>query len=178
MTYRVNAGYIPPDSWVHDPEVGGGRILGEVCHFLDFLLFMAGAAPVRVQATAISGSLGKYRPDDNLAFTLACADGSVGSVIYTAKGSKAFSRERFEVFGEDSVAVIEDFRRGQFIKGGRSRQVKKLSMDLGYQAEIAHFFREAAGGGDYRQAFDDYAASTRLTLKAAAALRTGETMLL
>ena len=72
MTYRVNAGYIPDDSWVHDPEVGGGRLSGEVCHFIDFLLYMADSEPVQVSATAIAGSTGKYRPDDNLAITLTC----------------------------------------------------------------------------------------------------------
>jgi predicted dehydrogenase len=141
MTYRVNAGYIPDDSWVHDPEVGGGRLLGEVCHFIDFIQFMAEAEPVQVQARSIRGETGKYRPDDNLVITLTLADGSVGSIIYTAKGSKAFSRERFEVFGEESVGVIEDFRRGQIVRGGAGRTLKKLSMDMGYAAELAFFLR-------------------------------------
>ncbi len=123
-----------------------------------------------------AGSLGKYRPDDNLAITLTCKDGSLGTIIYTAKGSKSFSRERFEVFCEDSVAVIEDFRRGQLVQGGRTRQLKKLSMDMGYQAEMEFFFRQGPGCADYRQQFNSYVASTRLTLKAVEALRTGETV--
>ncbi len=176
MTYRVNAGYIPGESWVHDPEVGGGRLLGEVCHFLDFLLYMTDSEPAQVSARAIAGALGKYRPDDNLAITLTCKDGSLGTIIYTAKGSKAFSRERFEVFCEDSVAVIEDFRRGQLVRDGRTRHLKKLSMDLGYQAELEFFLREGPGRADYRQWFKNYVATTRLTLKAAEALRTGETV--
>jgi predicted dehydrogenase/threonine dehydrogenase-like Zn-dependent dehydrogenase len=178
MTYRVNAGYIPDESWVHDPEVGGGRIHGEVCHFLDFLLYMADAEPVQVQAAAISGGLGKYRPDDNLAITLTLKDGSVGTIIYTAKGSKSFSRERFEVFCEDSVAIIEDFRRGQLVQGGRTRQLKKLSMDMGYQAEMEVFLRKAPAPADYRRWFDSYVAATRLTFKTVEALRTGETVTL
>ncbi len=176
MIYRVNAGYIPAESWVHDPEVGGGRIHGEVCHFLDFLLYMADSEPVQVQATAISGSLGKYRPDDNLSITLTLKDGSVGTIIYTAKGSKSFSRERFEVFCEDSVGIIEDFRRGQLIQGGRTRQLKKLSMDMGYQAEMEVFLRAAPAPAHYHQWFSSYLASTRLTLMAVEALRTGETL--
>jgi predicted dehydrogenase/threonine dehydrogenase-like Zn-dependent dehydrogenase len=176
MIYRVNAGYIPVESWVHDPEVGGGRIHGEVCHFLDFLLYMANSEPVQVHTTAISGSLGKYRPDDNLSITLTLKDGSVGTVIYTAKGSKSFSRERFEVFCEDSVGIIEDFRRGQLVQGGRTRQLKKFSMDMGYQAEMEVFLRGAPAPADYHQWFSSYVASTRLTLKAVEALRTGETV--
>jgi predicted dehydrogenase/threonine dehydrogenase-like Zn-dependent dehydrogenase len=174
MLYRVNAGYIPDESWVHDPEVGGGRIHAEVCHFLDFLLFMADSEPVQVHTTAISGSLGKYRPDDNLAISLTFKDGSVGTVIYTAKGSKSFSRERFEVFCEESVGVIEDFRRGQLVQGGRTRPLKKLSMDMGYQAEMEVFLRSTPASAHYRQLFESYLASTRLTLKAAESLRTGE----
>ena len=176
MIYRVNAGYVPGDSWVHDPEVGGGRINGEVCHFLDFLLYMADSEPVQVHATAISGSLGKYRPDDNLSITLTLEEGSVGTIIYTAKGSKSFSRERFEVFCEDSVGIIEDFRRGQLVQGGRTRQLKKFSMDMGYQAEMQVFLRNAPAQAHYRQWFNGYMASTRLTLKTVEALRTGETV--
>jgi predicted dehydrogenase/threonine dehydrogenase-like Zn-dependent dehydrogenase len=174
MLYRVNAGYIPDESWVHDPEVGGGRLHAEVCHFLDFLLFMADSEPVQVHTYAISGSLGKYRPDDNLAISLTFKDGSVGTIIYTAKGSKSFSRERFEVFCEESVGVIEDFRRGQLVQGGRTRPLKKLSMDMGYQAEMELFLRSTPAPAHYRQLFESYLASTRLTLKAAESLRTGE----
>lgn len=176
MIYRVNAGYVPGDSWVHDPEVGGGRLHGEVCHFLDFLLYMAGSEPVQVHATAISGSLGKYRPDDNLSITLTLKDGSVGTIIYTAKGSKSFSRERFEVFCEESVGIIEDFRRAQLVQGGRTRQLKKFSMDMGYQAEMEVFLRRTPTPAYYYQWFNSYLASTRVTLKAVEALRTGETL--
>ncbi|MGB8992803.1 MAG: bi-domain-containing oxidoreductase [Desulfobaccales bacterium] len=178
MLYRVNAGYIPDDSWVHDPEVGGGRIHGEVCHFLDFLLYMADSEPVQVHTAAISGATGKYRPDDNLAITLTCKDGSVGTIIYTAKGSKSFSRERFEVFCEDSVAVIEDFRRGQLIRGGRTRQIKKLAMDMGYHQEMEFFFRQAAAQADFSELYQSVAAATRATLGAVESLRSGKAVLL
>ena len=71
MTYRVNAGYIPEDHWVHDPEVGGGRLLGEVCHFIDFMqLYDRLGSRSRSAPLTISGALGKYRQDDNLAITL------------------------------------------------------------------------------------------------------------
>ncbi|MEJ2671067.1 MAG: Gfo/Idh/MocA family oxidoreductase [Deltaproteobacteria bacterium] len=176
MIYRVNAGYIPDDSWVHDPEVGGGRIHSEVCHFIDFLLYITDSEPIQVHTNAISGQMGKYRRDDNLAITLLFQDGSVGTIIYTAKGSKSFSRERFEVFCEDSVAVIEDFRRGQLVQGGRTRHLKKLSMDMGYQAEMEVFLRRPPDPAQYRQWFSGYVAATRCTLKVAEALRTGKTL--
>jgi predicted dehydrogenase len=174
MLYRINAGYIPADSWVHDPEVGGGRISGEVCHFIDFLQFMADSEPIQISVAAISGELGKYRADDNLCLTLTFADGSVGTVLYTAQGSKAFSRERFEVFCEESAAVLEDFRQGQIVQGGRSRKIKKISMDMGYTNELVFFVKQELSQPEgYHELFRSLVKSTQATLKAYEALRTG-----
>jgi len=175
MSYRVNAGYIPPDSWVHDPEVGGGRLLGEVCHFIDFLHYLSGSPAVQVSAVALSGALGQYRRDDNFMLSLTFQDGSLGNIIYTAKGTKSFSRERLEVFAEESVAVIEDFRRGLLVQGGRSRSLKKLSMDLGYRGEMEFFSQNVQKGSDYDKVCKQYIASSEATLKAALSLTTGET---
>ena len=145
-------------------------MLGEVCHFIDFLLHLAGSGPIRINAISINGSTGKYRPDDNLAITLTCADGSLGNIIYTAKGTKSFSRERVEVFCEDSVAVIEDFRLGQIIQAGRTRKIKKLSMDMGYQGELEFFFRQNPKQVNYGELFTSYVNSTLATLRAAQSL--------
>ncbi len=172
MMYRVNAGYVPESSWVHDPEVGGGRLVGEVCHFIDFLHFMTDSEATRVSVATISGNLGKYREDDNLCLNLTFRDGSLGTIIYTAKGSKAFSRERFEVYCEDSVGVIEDFRRAMVVKGGRTQNFKQFSMDMGYQAELNHFFQDH-GPEAGEKLFLSLAHSSRTTLQAAAALRQG-----
>jgi predicted dehydrogenase/threonine dehydrogenase-like Zn-dependent dehydrogenase len=171
MTYRVNAGFMPADHWVHDPKVGGGRLLGEGCHFIDFMLYMAGSGPARVSTVTLSGSTGKYRLEDNLVITLTCQDGSLGSIIYTAKGSKSFSRERFEVFWEDSAAVIEDFRLAQIVRRGKTRKIKKLSMDLGYRGELEFFFRHDPGEVNYHELFGSYVNSTLTTLKAAQSLQ-------
>jgi predicted dehydrogenase/threonine dehydrogenase-like Zn-dependent dehydrogenase len=175
MSYRVNAGYIPDDSWVHDPAVGGGRLLGEVCHFIDFLHYLSDSETSRISGAAIAGALGKYRRDDNFNITLTFRDGSVGNIIYTAKGTKSFSRERVEVFCEESVAVIEDFRRGVLVHGGRSRSLKKLSMDMGYRGELEFFFQKAGEAANFAKIFADYTASSLVTLRAAESLVTGET---
>lgn len=176
MTYRVNAGFIPGDHWVHDLEVGGGRLLGEVCHFIDFLHYMTGSEAASVQVATITGECGKYRHDDNLAITLTFRDGSVGTILYTAKGPKAYSRERFEVFCEDSAAVIEDFRLGAVVQGGRRRKINQFSMDMGYQGELGFFTQATGDPAGFQKLFDSYAASTAATLKAAEALKTGETI--
>jgi predicted dehydrogenase/threonine dehydrogenase-like Zn-dependent dehydrogenase len=176
MSYRVNAGFIPAEHWVHDPEAGGGRLLGEVCHFVDFLCFLCDSEAARISAVGISGDTGKYRDDDNLALTVAFQDGSVGQILYTAQGSKAFSRERLEVFGEDTVSVIEDFRLATIVKGGKTRKIRKLSMDMGYQDELAAFFKALDDPARFGEIFESYVNSTLATLRAAASLRTGEPM--
>jgi len=174
MVYRINAGFIPGEHWVHDPEVGGGRLLGEVCHFIDFLHFMADCAASQVSVSAIGGEGGKYRRDDNLALVLEFRDGSVGSIIYTAKGPKGFSRERFEVFAEESVAVIEDFRRATIVSGARRQTFSRWSMDLGYGAELEHFFHGERLEDADRRLFESFLASSRATLKAAEAFCQGQ----
>src|SRR5438552_2046794 len=96
LHYRVNAGHISHDHWVNDPEQGGGRILGEVCHFIDFLIFLTGSAPVEVSTRSLANS-GKYS-DDNVIISLQFANGSHGTVSYLANGDRSYSKERVEVF--------------------------------------------------------------------------------
>lgn len=178
MSYRVNAGFIPGDHWIHDPMVGGGRLLGEICHFVDFFHYLTDSRAVAVTVQSISGDLGKYRSDDNLILTLTFADGSLGAIIYTAKGPKAFSRERVEVYWEDAVAVIEDFRRAQILRGPRRQTWRKLSQDMGYQGELEAFLHDPWDEAKRREIFLDYLASSRTTLKAAESLRTGRPMMI
>jgi predicted dehydrogenase len=106
--YRINAGYIPPEHWVHDLAQGGGRILGEACHFIDFITWLVGAAPSSVSAQALP-DLGRYR-QDNAVIQLGFPDGSLGTVSYLANGDKSVSKERVEVFRGGRVAVLDDFR--------------------------------------------------------------------
>jgi predicted dehydrogenase/threonine dehydrogenase-like Zn-dependent dehydrogenase len=178
MQYRINAGFIPQDHWIHDPLVGGGRLLGEICHFIDFFHYLADSRAVAVSVQTIAGDLGKYRWDDNLILTLNFADGSLGAIIYTAKGPKAFSRERVEVYWEDAVAVIEDFRRAQVLRGQRRQSWRRLSQDLGYQGELEAFLHAPQDESGNRRIFLDYLASSRSTLKAAESLRTGSPVLI
>jgi predicted dehydrogenase len=173
MIYRVNAGFYPDDLWVHDPQEGGGRLLGEVCHYIDFFRYFSSCPALKVSTTSISGEKGKYRPDDNLAITVSFQDGSLGQVIYTSKGSKLFSRERFEVYCEESVGVIEDFRLGQIISGGRKKKLKRFSMNMGYQEEMEFFFNACGNPSHYVELFQSFVDSTRATLRALDSLRMG-----
>jgi predicted dehydrogenase/threonine dehydrogenase-like Zn-dependent dehydrogenase len=136
--YRVNAGYIPADHWVNDPEQGGGRILGEVCHFVDFLCFLAGACPGEVQAQTV-GNPGQYSMD-NVVATLKFANGTLGTISYLANGDKSASKERVEVFGGGSVGILDDFRRLELVRNGRKQIVRaRWGQDKGHQAEMQAF---------------------------------------
>jgi predicted dehydrogenase len=141
MSYRVNAGYIPPDHWVHDPEQGGGRIIGEVCHFVDFLIFLAGLSPCQVYARSIPNN-GRYR-DDNLTMSMEFRNGSIGVISYVANGDKSLAKERIEVFGGGSGAVLDNFRRMELIEDGHRRVFRSyLGQDKGHRGEW-EVFRQA-----------------------------------
>jgi predicted dehydrogenase/threonine dehydrogenase-like Zn-dependent dehydrogenase len=144
--YRVNAGYLPPAHWLHDPAQGGGRIIGEGCHFIDYLTFLVGEAPRSVQAVGLP-DYGRYH-EDNVELTFHFADGSLGTVSYLANGDKSFSKERVEVFCGGRVVVLDDFRSLELVRDGRrSREVSRLRQDKGHQAGWQAFVDVVTKGG-------------------------------
>ncbi len=132
--YRVNAGYIPLNHWTHDPAQGGGRIIGEGCHFVDFITFLVGAAPVSVSAVALPDR-GKYR-EDNVSMTFTFPDASVGVVDYLANGDKSFPKERVEVFCGGLVTVLDDFRTLETVRDGRRKTEHLAGQDKGHFNEM------------------------------------------
>src|SRR6202521_1539367 len=147
LHYRVNAAFIPADHWLNDPEQGGGRVIGEVCHFVDFLTFLVGAAPIEVQAQSLANP-GKYS-NDNVISSLRFADGSQGTISYLANGDKSYSKERVEVFGGGAVAVLEDFRRLELVGRGRKQVFRSLfGQDKGHRGEWEAFVAALRIGGD------------------------------
>jgi predicted dehydrogenase len=147
LHYRVNAGFIPADHWLNDPEQGGGRVIGEVCHFVDFLTFLVGAAPIEVQAHSLANP-GKYS-NDNVVCSLRFADGSQGTISYLANGDKSYSKERVEVFGGGAVAVLEDFRRLDLVRGSQKQVYRSFfRQDKGHRGEWEAFVGVLRNGGD------------------------------
>ena len=144
--YRVNAGFIPLNHWLHDPAQGGGRIIGEGCHFIDYLSFLAGGPPVKVNALALPDQ-GSYR-QDNVVITLSFADGSLGTLEYLANGDKSFPKERLEVFCGGKVAVLDDFRSLELVYQGRRQAFRShLAQDKGHRAAWQAFLAAVRGGG-------------------------------
>ncbi|MEY2441560.1 MAG: hypothetical protein QOJ46_986, partial [bacterium] len=168
---RVNAGPLPADHWLHDPVEGGGRLLGEGCHFVDLVAELAGAPAVEVQAFAVAQPQRPLECSDELTAQLRFANGSIGTVIYTGAGDSKLPKERIEVFGGGIAAVIDDFRRLELVRGGR-REVVKGRQDKGHRAEVERFVR-AAAGEEPAPSLEGYVASTRATLALAESLRTG-----
>jgi predicted dehydrogenase/threonine dehydrogenase-like Zn-dependent dehydrogenase len=171
--YRVNAGYIPLSHWVHDPQQGGGRIIGEGCHFIDFLTYLFGQPPISVTASGLP-DLGRYR-EDNLVMTFTFPDGSLGTVNYLANGDKAFPKERVEVFGAGSVAVLDDYRSLELVRDGHRKVVRsRLRQDKGHSEEWRQFSQSILAGGPPPIPYEQLFGVTRATFAAVEALRTGE----
>jgi predicted dehydrogenase/threonine dehydrogenase-like Zn-dependent dehydrogenase len=163
--YRVNAGFIPADHWINDPAQGGGRILGEVCHFIDFLIFLTGSHPIEVQTRDIANS-GRYS-GENVVISLAFANGSQGTITYVANGSSNFSKERIEVFGGNRVAVLEDFRRCELICDRKKKVLRSiLRQDKGHYAEWRAFADAVRNNGEAPIPLEEIVATTLTTLRA------------
>jgi predicted dehydrogenase len=162
---------LPKDHWINDPEQGGGRILGEVCHFVDFLSFVCGASPVSVQCTAIP----RGAEEQDAIVQLAFGDGSTGTIHYICSGDRLFGKERVEVFGGGAVAVLDDFRRLELVRHGRKQVLRSwLRQDKGHRAEWQEFTDAIRNGSPTPIRFEEICATTLATIRIAESLRSGQ----
>jgi predicted dehydrogenase len=173
INYRVNAGRVPAGHWAHDRQEGGGRIIGEVCHFIDFMHFITGSLTERVYAEAISSSHQDVINDDSVFITLRFADGSNGSIAYLAEGDRAMPKERIEIFGSGKSFVIDDFRSANAFHNGRESKTKLREQDKGQRDEVRAVCAVVREGKPAPIALDDLAATTRATFRILESLRTG-----
>ncbi len=172
-TYRINAGMLPLTHWTQDPAQGGGRIIGEGCHFIDFLTFLTGSLPTSVTSHALPDDE-RYR-EDNVILTFTYPDGSAGSVIYLANGDKGFPKERIEVFSGGKAAALDDFRTLVLASAGK-RQVyhSRLRQDKGHQAEWEAFCQAMKAGGPPPIPYEHLFGVTEATFAALDALHSGQ----
>lgn len=143
MMYRVNAGAIPADNWIQDTEVGGGRIVGEVCHFIDLMTFMSGSLPVRVAAFALPDPQNCH---DTVAITVEFANGSVGNIGYFANGSKSLAKEYIEVYQGGVSGILKDFKELEVYGKGKPFRKKLFSQDKGQKAMLEAFLLAIKNG--------------------------------
>ncbi|MBN1264366.1 MAG: bi-domain-containing oxidoreductase [Anaerolineales bacterium] len=173
LHYRVNAGSLPLSHWTFDPEQGGGRIIGEGCHFVDFLTWLTGALPVQVQSFAAPDN-NRYR-EDNVVLMIQFTDGSIGSVSYLANGDKSVPKERVEVFGGGRIAVLDDYRSLQLAANGRTQTHRsRLRQDKGFSAEWMSFVSRIKAGGPPPIPYEHIDAVHRAVFAAVESLRSGQ----
>lgn len=171
IVYRVNAGRIPKEHWTQNAEEGGGRIVGEVCHFIDFMQYLTGALPVSVFAESIGAKSNKIVDADSVFITLRFADGSNGTVAYLSEGDKGLAKERVEIFGAGRVFVLDDFRRATLYKDGREEQVTLKTQDKGQQAQVRQICASVLEGGAAPISVEELAATSRTTFRVLDSLR-------
>ncbi len=159
--YRVNAGFVPADHWVHTEEEGGSRVIGEICHFVDFMQFVTKSNPVRVFAERVAGNNRSTVNSDNLVIILKFADGSIGDITYAASGDKSFSREHIEIFCEEMTIVSTDFLKTISYKDGKKNLYKTFNQAMGYKEELQYFTDVAMGRLAANVSFEEILFSTQ-----------------
>jgi predicted dehydrogenase/threonine dehydrogenase-like Zn-dependent dehydrogenase len=177
VNYRVNAGYLPPSHWLHDPVQGGGRILGEGCQFIDFFTFLIGENPCVVSAQALPDG-GRYR-QDNAVLTFAYTDGSLATLTYLANGDKSMPKERVEVFCSGRSAVLDDFHSlDMWQHGQHKRQASWLRQDKGHHAEWEALCKAILENGLPPIPYNQLWGTARATLAACRALQSASRMVI
>ncbi len=148
INYRMNAGYIALDHWVHDQIQGGGRNIGEACHIYDLLTYLTQSKILSVTAHAIEPRTGYYRKNDNFIVTLKFADGSIANLTYTALGDKQFPKEQMEVFVDGKILQLDDYKSLN-IYGLKSKSMRSKFADKGQLSELKAFAISILEGGEW-----------------------------
>lgn len=173
MHYRVNAGTIPKDVWIQDPSVGGGRMVGEGCHFIDFMSFVCGAPVTKVQAVCIQTANAAETPEDSICVNLQFADGSVGTLEYAALGDTSLPKERCEIHGEGSTAVMDNFC-ATVCSGKLGKRRLKGRQQKGFAEELAATVAAVKAGAAMPIAWGEIENVTRTTFAILKAVKSGE----
>lgn len=167
----MNAGAIPSDHWTQDPNVGGGRIIGEACHYIDLMRYLAGSEITGFTATCMGSADGVEITEDKASITLTFKDGSFGTIHYLANGGKAFAKERIEVFANDAVLQLDNFRKltGYDWKG--FRKDKLVSQDKGQNTCSRAFVESISTGKESPISFEEIMEVARISVDIAESLR-------
>lgn len=173
VSYRVNAGRIPQGSWIQDPRDGGGRIIGEGCHFVDFCSYLIGSEPVAVTANSIASMRRDVLFQDSITINIQYVDGSLANVMYFAEGHADLPKERCEVFADGRSAVLDNFRRTDFFGGGRTLRGKQAK---GFAEEFQAFATACREGGAWPISWNSLVATHRVCFGALRSLATGTTV--
>jgi len=169
--YRVNAGFLPQSHWTQDPEVGGGRIIGEACHFVDFFNYIVGDKVVELDVKAIPVDNVKVVTKDNIAVLMKWGDGSITSIHYFAIGSSALPKEYIELHSGSSSIVIEDFIKMNIYREGTKRTIDLKNQDKGHRDHFFEFAKLLKGEKSLIPSFEEHIYSMRITFEIERKLR-------
>lgn len=175
INIRVNAGFIPKEHWIQDPQIGGGRLIGEACHFIDLAIYLANSKVTEVTTKRLP-DLGKYSMD-NFVINLMFENGSVATITYIANGNKSMGKEYIEIFGAGTSIRMDDYKKLE-VYSDKFRLKKKsyLSKDKGHRNEIETFIKYLTGKSDKPMSVEEIIHSTKVTLCAYESLITGKTV--
>jgi predicted dehydrogenase/threonine dehydrogenase-like Zn-dependent dehydrogenase len=177
IDYRINAGFLPANHWTQDPSVGGGRIIGEGCHFIDFCTFLTGQKPATVQMQCLP-AIGT-NPQDSCLIALTYPDGSLATIRYLANGNKNFPKERVEVFTGGRIGILDDFRNLELVTETKITTSKsRFAQDKGHQAAWQSFKNCISGGKNLPIPYEQLIAVTRVSFAAITSASTGEKVVL
>ena len=149
-------------------QLGGGRIIGEACHFIDLITYLVGASPISVTAHALP-DVGKYR-EDNVSMTFAFPDGSIGVVDYLASGDKSHPKERLEIFCDGQISILDDYVSLTTIKDGKKNETK-MAQDKGWKNEMTAFAKAIKEGCVPPIPYEQLIGVTKATFAAIQSLR-------
>ncbi|MDB4264744.1 bi-domain-containing oxidoreductase [bacterium] len=152
--YRVNAPVLPPDHWLTDPEIGGGRLIGEGCHFIDLICYLANSEVVKVTGGFLGSDSPILRSRDNFAITICFANGDIGTIVYSGQGNPHLTKELIEVFVAGRAFVIDDFKNIQSY-GVKCDAVKISGQDKGFKSNLKAFFEAVRGKSELITTVDD-----------------------
>lgn len=173
ISYRVNAGRVPEDHWQLDEGEGGGRILGEVCHFVDFVQYLTDSSPRSVCAASVATSPAYCETDDSASISMAMNDGSLASILYASSGDASVPKERIEVFCDGMIVTMEDFKSGDIVRSGRRTKLRGGARDKGHAAELEAFISAVRTGSEPPISLQSLAATSLATLAVIESLRAG-----
>ena len=173
IQYRVNAGYVPKTHWTRDPVEGGGRILGEICHFVDLMQFITGSTPMKIYAEPLAAGGNVAVDDDSVIVTLKFQDGSVGTITYLANGDASMPKERVEISSTGRSAVIDNFQYLTLYQQGKKRTFKLGAVEKGHREEMRTFVQAIQQGAPSPIPFASLVAATLATFKIVESLQVG-----
>jgi predicted dehydrogenase/threonine dehydrogenase-like Zn-dependent dehydrogenase len=170
IMYRINAGNIPADNWIHDLEIGGGRVLGEVCHFIDYLTYLNGSLPIKISATALPDA---NQLNDTLNILIQFKNGSSGIIGYYANGSKSMTKEYVEVFSEGLSVTLNDFKELKIYGKGKPKKKKILNQNKGQKEMIDAYVECLQKDGKSPISFEEIVAVTKASFKVLESIKRG-----